>query len=289
MRYFHMSIPSTSALQALVTLARTGSITGTAQALSVTQSAISHKLKALEDQLGFILIRREGRGVRLTERARHYVAEIGPALEVLTRASQTQALSGSLTLNVASGFAASWLAPRIGGFLAKHPGIALRINTPRRYGDLGERRNDLYVSFLLPDEVPAGSTKLMDVAFFPVAAPSMVGGQMVSDATALARLPILHLDNRQDWQRWLTAAGTTEDPEPGVVFQDLQIMEMAAKSGQGVSLGDHLTNRTAMERGELMQVHPFELPSPRAYWLVRGNALQSEGAQAFEAWMLAEL
>ena len=284
-----MSIPSTSALQALVTLARTGSITGTAQALSVTQSAISHKLKALEDQLGFTLIRREGRGVRLTERARHYVAEIGPALEVLTRASQTQALSGSLTLNVASGFAASWLAPRIGGFLAKHPGIALRINTPRRYGDLGERRNDLYVSFLLPDEVPAGSIKLMDVAFFPVAAPSMVGGQMVSDATALARLPILHLDNRQDWQRWLTAAGTTEDPEPGVVFQDLQIMEMAAKSGQGVSLGDHLTNRTAMERGELMQVHPFELPSPRAYWLVRGNALQSEGAQAFEAWMLAEL
>ncbi|TDT73932.1 LysR family glycine cleavage system transcriptional activator [Litoreibacter halocynthiae] len=284
-----MPIPSTSALRALVTLARTGSITGTAEALSVTQSAISHKLKALEEQLGFPLIRREGRGVRLTERARQYVSEIGPALEVLARASETQTLTGSLTLNVASGFAASWLAPRIGSFLAKHPGVALRINTPRGYGDLGARRNDLYISFLLPDEVPAGSTKLMDVGFFPVAAPSMVGGQMVHDATALTRFPLLHLDNRQDWQRWIAAAGSTDTPDAGVVFQDLQIMEMAAKAGQGVSLGDHLTSRAAMERGELMQVHPFELPSPRAYWLVHGNALPSESARAFEAWLLAEL
>lgn len=285
----HMPIPSTSALRALVALARTGSITGTAEALSVTQSAISHKLKALEEQLGFALIRREGRGVRLTERARHYVAEISPALDVLSRASQTLALSGSLTLNVASGFAASWLAPRIGGFLAKHPGVALRLNTPRGYGDLGGRRNDLYISFLMPEEVPAGSRKLMDVGFFPVATPSMVGGQMLSDARAVTRFPLLHLDNRQDWQRWLTAAGGADSVEPGVVFQDLQIMQMAAKAGQGVSLGDHLTSRTAMERGELMQVHPFELPSPRAYWLVQGNALPSESAQAFEAWLLAEL
>ncbi|SFR33307.1 LysR family transcriptional regulator, glycine cleavage system transcriptional activator [Litoreibacter janthinus] len=284
-----MPIPSTSALQALVMLSRTGSITGTAEALAVTQSAISHKLKALEDQLGFPLMRREGRGVRLTERARHYVAEISPALDVLTRASQTLALSGSLTLNVASGFAASWLAPRIGGFLAKHPGVALRINTPRGYGDLGGRRNDLYVSFLLPEEVPAGSTKLMDVGFFPVAAPSMIGGQMLADGNAVARLPLLHLDNRQDWQRWVSAVGGEQDPNPGVVFQDLQIMEMAAKAGQGVSLGDHLTSKAAMERGELMQAHPFELPSPRAYWLVHGNAPPSESAQAFEAWMLAEL
>lgn len=284
-----MSIPSTSALQALVTLARTGSITATADRLSVTQSAISHKIKALEEQLGFPLIRREGRGVRLTERARHYVAEIAPALEVLTRASQTQVLSGALTLNVASGFAASWLAPRIGGFMAKHPGVALRINTPRRYGDLGERRNDIYISFLLPEEVPAGATKLMEVGFFPVAAPSMLGGQMVDAAAAFTQWPILHLDNRQDWQKWLTAAGGQGEPAPGIVFQDLQIMEMAAKSGQGICLGDHLTSGTAMERGELMQVHPFELPSPRAYWLVRGLAPPSENALAFEAWMLGEL
>lgn len=286
-----MSIPSTSALMALLTLARTGSVTATADALAVTQSAISHKLKALEEQLGFTLIRREGRGVRLTERARHYVAEIGPALEVLARASQTEAVSGALTVNVASGFAASWLAPRIGGFLAKHPGVVLRINTPRRYGDLGARRNDLYISFLLPDEVPVGSTKLMDVGFFPVAAPSLMGGQTVTDTAALSRMPILHLDNRQDWQRWLSAAGgAAEDGvDQGIVFQDLQIMEMAAKYGQGVALGDALTSRTAMERGELMRVHPFELPSARAYWLVEGAAPLSDSAKAFSAWLLAEL
>ncbi|WP_298258824.1 LysR substrate-binding domain-containing protein [uncultured Litoreibacter sp.] len=284
-----MLIPSTSALQALVTFARLGSITATADHLAVTQSAISHKMKALEEQLGFPLLRREGRGVRLTERARHYVAEVAPALETLSRASRTQELSGTLTLNVASGFAGSWLAQRIGGFLAKHPGVALRINTPRRYGDLGERRNDLYISFLLPEEVPVGSTHLMDVGFFPVAAPTLLGGQMLPDTQSLTTLPILHLDNRQDWQTWLTAAGGDMHSDTGVVFQDLQIMEMATKAGQGVSLGDHLTSRSAMERGELMQVHPFVLPSQRAYWLVRGKAIPSESATAFEAWLTAEL
>lgn len=273
------------ALHALVTLSRTGSITATAEALSVTQSAISHSLKGLEQRLGFELLRRDGRGVRLTERARHYVAEIAPALDAVDRASRTQSLTGSLTLNVASGFAANWLAPRLGSFLAKHPGVALRINTPRGYGDLGARRNDLYISFLLPEEVPSGAVKLMDVSFFPVAAPAMVGGQTL-EASALERYPLLHLDNRQDWQRWLEAAGLTVQLDPGIVFQDLQIMEMAVKSGQGVSLGDQMTSRAAMERGELMQIHPLELPSPRAYWMVPGTAPAAEPQRAFEAWLL---
>jgi len=249
-------------------VSQTGSVTGAAEALSVTQSAISHSLKGLEAQLGFPLLRREGRGVRLTERARHYVADIGPALDVLKRASQTQTLSGALTLNVASGFAANWLAPRLGGFMAKHPGIALRVNTPRGYGDLGTRRNDLYISFLLPQEVPAGATKLMEVSFFPVAAPAMV---------------------RQDWQRWLVAAGTDTQPDPGIVFQDLQIMDMAARSGQGVALGDQMTSRAALDRGDLMQVHATQMPSPRAYWLVPGLGPQNAPQKAFEAWLLAQL
>lgn len=283
-----MNLPSMTALQALIAVSRTGSVTGAAETLSVTQSAISHSLKGLEQQLGFNLLNRDGRGVRLSERARHYVDEVGPALLVVERASQTQSMSGSLTLNVASGFAANWLAPRIGGFMAKHPGIAIRLNTPRGYGDLGSRRNDLYVSFLLPEEVPPGATKLMDVSFFPVAAPSMVGGKM-QEISVLTQTPLLHLDNRQDWQRWFERAGSAAPHEPGIVFQDLQIMEMAARSGQGVALGDHMTSRAALQRGDLMQVHPTEMPSARAYWLVRGIGAKSEAQDAFEAWLLEEL
>lgn len=283
-----MNLPSMTSLQALITVSRTGSVTGAADALSVTQSAISHSLKGLERQLGFNLLRRDGRGVRLTERARHYVAEITPALEAVERASQTQSLTGSLTLNVASGFAANWLAPRLGGFMAKHPGIALRLNTPRGYGDLGTRSNDLYISFLLPEEVPPGATKLMEVGFFPVAAPAMVGGQMLA-ADVLAHTPLLHLDNRQDWQRWFQHAGTAARPDPGIVFQDLQIMDMAARSGQGVALGDHMTSRASLDRGDLMQVHPTVMPSPRTYWLVPGRGPQAAPRRAFESWLLGTL
>ncbi|PTX57499.1 LysR family glycine cleavage system transcriptional activator [Litoreibacter ponti] len=280
-----MRLPNITALQALVTLARAGSVTATAETLSVTQSAISHQLKGLEAQLGFPLLLRDGRGVRLTERAQHYVSEVAPALETVARASQRDSVGGSLVVNVAPGFASSWLAPRLGSFVAQHPGLALRVNTPRGYGDLGGRRDDLYISFLTEDEAPPGAVKLMEVSFFPVAAPSLVGGQRLSP-DGLARLPLLHLDTRTDWQRWFAAGKAATPDTPGIVFQDLQIMEMAAREGQGVSLGDRLTSQRALERGALMQVSEIEVAAPRAYWLVAGNGPESDARRAFSAWML---
>ncbi len=290
LKWIHALIPSTSALQALVNLAQTGSITRTAAEMRLTQSAISHKIKALEGQLGFALLDRDGRGVRLTHRARQYVAEVGPALEVLTKAGDRSELTGSLTLNIAPGFAANWLAPRLSRFVASHPGLAVTINTPRGYGDLGRRRDDIYVSFLTPDQAPRGARHLMDVAFFPVAAPGLTGGGRNLSPDEVLALPLLHLDGRKDWAAWSKAAGALGGQIPdGVVFQDMQIMAAAARAGQGAALGDALTSATALERGELVRLHPFEWHSPRAYWLIAGDTPSSDGKGAFEEWVLHAL
>ncbi len=282
-------IPSTSALQALVSLSKTGSITQTAHQMRLTPSAVSHKMKVLETGLGFALLDREGRGVRLTHRARQYVAEVAPALAVLAKAGDRSDLTGSLTLNVAPGFAANWIAPRLSGFVAMHPGLAVTINTPRGYGDLGRRRDDIYISFLTPEQAPQGARHLLDVAFFPVAAPALTGGRAF-DAGEVLGLPLLHLDGRKDWAAWARYAGASGGTvHDGVIFQDMQIMAAAARAGQGVALGDALTSAAALERGELVRLHAFEWPSPRAYWLISGDTPPSEGKAAFEAWVLDAL
>ncbi len=290
MKWIHALIPSTSALQTLVSLAQTGSMTRTAQQMRVTQSAVSHKMKALEAALGFALLDRDGRGVRLTHRARKYVAEVAPALHILAKAGDSTELSGSLTLNIAPGFAAHWLAPRLSGFIAAYPGLAISINTPRGYGDLGRMRDDIYVSFLTPEQAPEGARHLMDVAFFPVAAPHLTGGRTALTVEDVLDLPLLHLDGTKDWAAWAATAGAkTSDLSGGVIFQDMQIMAAAAHAGQGVALGDPLTSAASLKRGDLVRLHGHDWPSPRAYWLMAGDTAPSDGKAAFEAWIMEQL
>lgn len=283
-------IPNLSSLRALINLSETGSITRTADALSLTQSAVSHKMKALEITLGFTLFTRDGRGIRLTSRATQYVAEIAPALDMLARASGPAQVQGTLRLNVSPGFAAYWMAPRLAGFTRNHPDLRIHLTTARTYGDLGTREDDLYVSFATSDQVPKSAIHLMDAAFFPVASPAFLSGQPVRNASDLQNYPLLHLNGVQDWESWLENAGIT-DPKVlgGVIFQDMQIMQAAAIGGQGLALGDAMSCADALARGELIRAYNAEQKSPRSYWLIEGKGTQSAASEAFASWLMTSL
>jgi LysR family glycine cleavage system transcriptional activator len=288
MNWIHALIPNLPALRALISLSETGSITRTAESMSLTQSAVSHKMKALETDLGFTLLQRDGRGIKLTHRAAQYVAEIVPALDVLAKASGSTEVRGTLRLNVAPGFAAYWLAPRLSGFTRNHPELRIHLDTARVYGDLGAREDDIYISFANQDQVPGGSVKLLDVAFFPVASPALLAGQAVRKPTDILDYPLLHLDGIQDWQGWFDAVGVPAASLPGgVVFRDMQIMQAAAIGGQGVALGDPLSCGAALAQGELIRAHEFERTSPRSYWLIEGKGPSKPAGDAFSSWLTA--
>ncbi|MEM7472474.1 MAG: LysR substrate-binding domain-containing protein [Pseudomonadota bacterium] len=277
--------PSLPMLRSLISLSQTGSMTKSADAMNLTQSAISHQIRNMEKALGYKLIVRQGRGIRLTREARLYVMEVAPALDVIARASSATEATGSLVLNVAPGFAASWLAPRISQFTAQNPGLSLVINTPRGYGELGRREDDLYISFLSEAQRPASAHLLYSVSFFPVAAPRLVAQHERLDLAALLAYPILHLDSKSDWAKWCEDAGGTARASSGIVFQDMQIMNAAARAGQGVALGDQLTNREDLQNGALMRVHPHTWHTPYAYYLVEGDTPKSDAKTAFTEWL----
>lgn len=286
-----MTLPSSSALEALAVLARTGSVTRTAEALALSHSAVSHKLKALEQTLGFTLTTPDGRGVALTPRARQYVEHIGPALDVIRRASTRGACaSGPLTVNAAPGFAANWLCWRLTEFTTLHPEVHLRVNTPRGYGDVGRREDDLYITFARESDVPDGAKRLLGVSFFPIAASSLLNERPLLQPADVLDHTLFHLDTREDWAAWLEAAGVAAGlPRPGIMFQDVQVMHAATQAGQGLSLGDTLTASAALERGQLIRPFTAEVAATREYFLVPGAGIRTAAAEAFEQWLVQAL
>ena len=133
-----MHIPPMQALRAFEAAARRQSLSRAAEALSLTHGAISHQIKALEAALNVRLIERAGRGIRLTEEGERLAARLRGALaeieDALREASQ-RSNPRQLRVSVTPSFAARWLLPRLGRFIAQHKDIDVGVTTPTsRFG-----------------------------------------------------------------------------------------------------------------------------------------------------------
>lgn len=282
-----MNLPPISALEVLEALARTGSVSRTAEAVHLSQSAVSHKLKALEAHLGFRLTTPQGRGVALTGEARRYVAAVSPGLAALRDAHRGLGMArGGLDIAVSSGLAATWLAPRLRRFLNGFPEISLTLRSVA----LGESFPpcDLEIAFTsTPGE---GAEHLFDVTFFPVCSPDFLYANAGLTPQSLAPDMLLHLDNRDDWAHWLTAV---QSPVPtsggGIRFTGLLAMYAAAEAGLGIGLGDALTSARALSTGRLVRVFDHELPSGAGYWITPTPGGLTAPASAFLDWIRVEI
>ncbi len=109
-------LPPLNALRAFEAAARLKSVSKAADELSVTQSAISHQIKQLEDWAQIELLRRSGRGIALTDAGERYAEALSPALDQMDAATRRLLASdprkGWLTVSTMPSFAAKWLVPR---------------------------------------------------------------------------------------------------------------------------------------------------------------------------------
>ena len=255
-----------------------------AEALHQTPGAVSHKIRALEARLGFPLTETRGRGVVLTLRAERYLEAARPALATLRQAASRAAAGETATLTIAAppGFAASWLAPRIGGFQAAHPNLALTLGVGVAGGAA-----DIEISFGAAPE--PGEAHLATPQFFPVIAPGLAyGGGAPNAIRDLARHRLLHLYDPGDWRDWGEAAGlpalTAE--APGMTFTDANILFSAAAAGVGIALGDETTCAAALQSGALVRLFAKAAPSRRSYYI---KAAKTEAAAAFGDWISGQM
>lgn len=268
-----MRTPSTQALRALDAFARHGSVWKAADELRLTRSAISHQLRLLEQELGFTLFHRIGKGIGLTVRGRRYAGDIRKALALIGEAAaqhDDRGIGGACVVSCTPGFASLWLCTHIAEFVERYPDVALRIRTPRRLDEVASPEVDVFIAFGDGNWSNRSVELLSEVEFTPICSPVLLNKAGGLNAPAdLLKVPILHLTDAEDWTRWFALAGVdVPDPEAGIVFSDMNLLLAATTAGQGVAMGDALTCGPAMAAGTLIRPFEMTVKSPRAYYLV---------------------
>ncbi|MGG7519277.1 LysR substrate-binding domain-containing protein [Allorhizobium undicola] len=289
-------LPSLSLLTAFEAAARTGSITAAARELDLTQSAVSRQIKALEDQLGVPLFLRDRQTIRLTNAGDAYAREIREGLRRISTASlNLRANPAGGTLNIASvpGFGAGWLAPRLGGFLNAHPGIAINLVTRATPFDFRLEAIDAAIHFGQPHWQGAELSPLMEEKILPVCQPELKARHGLAVPADLLCAPLLHQTDRPDaWEKWLMAEQVAFDALRGMLFDQFAPAIEAAKAGLGVVLAPAFLVRQELARGELVMAIDTSArltQSGEYYFLAIPAERQTFGpVRLFRNWLLNE-
>lgn len=290
-----MRVPSIQALRALDSFARHGSVWKTAEELNLTRSAVSHQLRQLERDVGFVLFNRVGTKLELSSRGHGYAMEVRKALTSLIGAAQrhgSRGVSGRLTVSSTPGFASSWLCVHINEFHLMHPNINVSIMTPARLDDVSNPQADVFVAF--GDGKWSGNRveQLANIRFTPLCSPVVMNkGHGLSEYADLSHYTLLHLSHYLDWEDWFKAAGM--DPagaRRGIIFSDMNLVYSAATAAQGIALGDEFVCGRALESGRLIKPFDLSIGAVDHYHLVVSEQkTENEAVNAFCDWVKSEM
>ena len=236
-------LPPLNTLRAFEASCRYLSFTKAADELFVTQAAISHQIKTLEEALEVKLFRRLNRALMLTEEGQILLPAVQEALGILGDAVgklREQEKTGTLTVSMLPSFASSWMVPRLGRFQAAHPDIDLRISANFDLVDFDRDDVDVAIRWGKGEYPGLTSVHLMTEELFPVCSPDLVSraDHPLKCPEDLKYHTLLHDDMRTDWRMWLLAADVDGvDPDRGVSLNQSDMVLQAAIDGQGVALG----------------------------------------------------
>ena len=283
-------IPPIHCLAAFEAASRHGSFERAAQELSVSQSAISHRVRSLEKQLGQRLFERRDRGVRLTLAGREYLEVVRGALRGLAeypghrRARRRQK---ALRVGVPPAFAREFLVPRVGEFHAQHPQVSLELVVCMPFQEVQDGETDLDIRFGSGDYDDGEVAPLLNERMFPVCTPDYAQRLALQAPRDLSRAVLLRCP-LDPWKPWFEAASLDwPEPDSGPRFNDAGMMLEAAAVGQGVALATPNLSARWLRSGALRRLYDIDAPCPYAYFLVRRRKAEAAEAGLFAHWLTA--
>jgi LysR family glycine cleavage system transcriptional activator len=291
------ALPSLNGLRAFEAAARHLSFTRAADELNVTQTAISHLIRRLEEQLDVKLFVRRNRALELTRDAQDYLPAVRTAFEDLRRATARLRRSdrdGVLTVSTTASLAAKWLVPRVASFQEAHPGIEVRISTSSHLVDFEREEVDMAVRYGLGSWPALRANWLMAEDMFPVCSPTLLtGDNPLRTPEDLAHHTLLHATaSREDWQLWLTAAGLPASiaARRGLTFDQSFMASQAAVEGLGVALGRARLVEADIAAGRLVVPFDVVLPTDAGYYIVAPEATADTPKIAlFRDWLIGSV
>jgi LysR family glycine cleavage system transcriptional activator len=306
-------LPPLNALRVFEAAARHLSFKEAANELSITQAAVSHQVKSLEEYLGVELFRREGRGVQLTEAARACLPKLRDGFDALAAAVETIRERGEeteLIITAPPVFTARWLMPRLADFSHREPKIEVRVVASSKMVDAGALDHAVLTSNLdlrteasgVEIHLGAGdypgyrSDKLFEVSMAVVAAPDL--GKALKRPEDLVDHVLLH-DDAMDavaggnaWRKWLEAARVTDriDGNRGPHFSSNILSLEAASQKLGVALALKPLVDADIGSGRLCAPFNVEVKPQGAYWLVCPEVIAERASvAAFRRWLLQQV
>ena len=287
-------LPPFSAIRAFEAAARHMSFKRAAQELHVTQSAISHQVKALEIYVGRRLFHRAPRGISLTHAGETYLPAIGEALDRIAAGTEhlrAAGPSGPLTVSASSAVAARWIVPRLDWFAELYPDIDVRISSSPRLVDFDRDEIDIAVRYGRGDWPGLRADRLFGSPLYPVCSPALLEGDPpLREPADLRRHTLLHHDHGESWERWLNVAGVSGvDAARGPRFDDCNLMLQAASEGQGVALTFSAMVAPDLAAGELITLFDVPISAASWYYVVYPQArARQPKIVAFRDWLLDE-
>jgi len=288
-------LPPLNALRAFEAGARHLSFTKAAEELFVTQAAVSHQVKLLEQYLGVALFRRMTRKLALSAEGRRLIGPVEEALDILAEAAESLragAGGGTLTLSLTPSFGIQWLSQRIGRFWTAHPEIDLRLQHSIHLVDFARDEVDAAVRWGNGDWPGVEAVYLMRAGIVPVCSPALCEGPPALNLPDdLRHHTLLHERDYTEWAQWLAVAGAREvEARRGPIIDSSTVVLQAARDGQGVALTSEAIVRADLAAGRLVKPFDVDLDADNAYYLVAPpKAFERADVQAFRDFLLAEL
>jgi DNA-binding transcriptional LysR family regulator len=300
-------------LRAFEAVARHLNFRAAAEELSLTQSAVSRQIQALEDEVGTALFLRHTRAVELTSAGSILLRASNLALEKIdaaVRLIRQSAGRRSVAITTWASFASMWLIPRLEAFQREHPDIDIRIDATDAAVDLATADVDLAIRYAAPETIAAGAVRLFGEQLTPVASPWLLREHRITKLDDLAKVTLVEAGDAHrtrhleylTWQRWLdhfapattgsprTRAKARLSPQRWLYFNYASQIVQAALTGQGVALARLPLVAESLANGDLVEPLPkMRLDSPLVYWLVVAPRMhQRPEVKAFCEWLLRE-
>ncbi|MGD1877284.1 MAG: LysR substrate-binding domain-containing protein [Kiloniellaceae bacterium] len=286
-------LPSLRGIQAFEAVARLGTLAAAADFRGITASAVSHRIRGLEKELGVDLLARSPKGLVLTAAGRRYQGAVAAAFAGLAEATSELLgpdLSRPLPISLTSEIGLRWLMPRFHRFRTRHPDIDTSLLSTYQVADLKAGEADLALRYgegVWDDNL---AEPVLEFVVSPVCAPAVrdaIAG--LPPREALLSQTLIREDNAE-WSLWLAAAGIDRfEPPRRLRFLDYSMAMASAVAGQGILLGYSGYVDAEVEAGLLVRPFDLQVRTGKGYYLVyRKDRLADPRVRAFRDWVMAE-
>ncbi|WP_299472140.1 LysR family transcriptional regulator [uncultured Roseibium sp.] len=275
-----------NALRAFEASARLQSFTRAGLELRVSQTAVSHQVKSLEETLRVPLFKRGARGVTLTDEGQALLPVLSDAFRRMSDALnrlEDGNFREILTIGVVSSFATGWLLSRLRDFSSLHPHIDIRLKTNNNRADLLTDGLDCFIRFGDGSWHGTEAVALFGAKLFPVCAPEFA--RLLRAPADLLEKPLLRSYRLNEWALWFQSADLPPPHSRGWMFDTSLAIVDAAAQGAGIGLVPVRLFERDLESGRIVQ--PFDIGiETGGYWLTWLKSREETAAmQTFRSWL----